>query len=74
MAVTGKTGSDAVLKAVKHIVVVLSHYMPKFMSTVAIMEASGALSAADAAAVRAFVASLNELLVAVSKMADYSGF
>lgn len=74
MPVTGKTGADAVFKAVKRIAIVLSHYAPKFLAVVAVMEAGGNITAADAAAIRGFVSALNDLLAALSKVADYSGF
>lgn len=74
MPVTGKTGADAVFKALKRITLTLSHYAPKFLAVVAIMEAGGNITPTDAAAIRAFVASLSELMAALSKVADYSGF
>lgn len=74
MPVTGKTGADAVFKALKRIAIVLSHYAPKFLAVVAVMEAGGNITSVEAAAIRAFVTSLNDLLSALSKVADYSGF
>lgn len=74
MPVTGKTGADAVFKALKRIAIVLSHYTPKFLAVVAVMETGGNITALDAAAIRAFVTGLNDLISALSKVADYSGF
>lgn len=74
MPVTGKTGADAVFKAIKRIAIVMSHYAPKFLAVLAIMESGGNVTAAEAATIRAFITSLNDLLAALSKVADYSGF
>lgn len=74
MPVTGKTGADAVFKAIKAVVLTLSHYTPKFLAVVAVMESGGNITATDAATIRAFVTSLNDLLSALQKVADYSGF
>lgn len=74
MAVTGKTGADAIWKALKRIVIVLSHYAPKLLATVAIMQAGGQLTSAEAAEITAFINDTASLLAAITKVADYSGF
>lgn len=74
MAVTGKTGADATYKALKRILIVMSHYLPKFKATVEIMVAGGHLTAAEAVIINEFLDSLAGLIAAVSKVADYSGF
>lgn len=74
MPVTGKTGADAIYKALKRILIVMSHYLPKLKATVAIMVSTGALTTAEAAEVNAFLDSMSALIAAVKKVADYSGF
>lgn len=74
MPITGKTGADAIFKAIKRIAIVISHYAPKFLATVAVMESGGQITAVEAATIRAFISGLNDLVTALSKVADYSGF
>jgi pheromone shutdown protein TraB len=74
MAVTGKTGADAVFKAIKRVTIVISHYAPKFLAVIAVMEAGGNITSVEAATIRAFITSLNDLMAALSKVAAYSGF
>lgn len=74
MAVTGKTGADAIYHAIKRITTVISHYAPKFLAVVAVMEAGGQITSADAAVIVGFINSLNTLVAALAKVADYSGF
>lgn len=74
MPVTGKTGADAIFQAIKRISIVISHYAPKFLAVIAVMEAGGNITSAEAATIRAFIAGLNDLVAALSKVADYSGF
>lgn len=74
MAVTGKTGADAIFFAIKRIAIVLSHYAPKFLAVIAVMQAGGHITADEAALITDFVNSLNSLMAALKKVADYSGF
>lgn len=74
MSITGKTGADAIFKAIKRVAIVLSHYAPKFLAVIAVMETGGNITPAEAATIRAFVTSMNDLLSALSKVAEYSGF
>lgn len=74
MAVTGKTGGDAIYKAIKRILIVESHYGAKLDAVMTIMVSLGLLDAADAAVVRLFLGQLPALLAALAKIADYSGF
>lgn len=74
MAVTGKTGADAIWKALHRIAIVLSHYAPKFLAVVAVMQSSGSITSAEAALITEFVNSLTAVAAALKKVADYSGF
>lgn len=74
MANTGKNGSDTIYKALKKIAMEFAKFGPKLIATAAIMQAGGQLTAAEYATVVAFINSIAEALVALQKVAEYSGF
>lgn len=74
MAVTGRTGADAVFKAISRICLVITRYRSKFDAVITSAESAGAITSAQATAIRDFVASLNVLCVALEALANYSGF
>lgn len=74
MAVTGKTGADAVFKAMSRICLVLTRYRSKFDAVITSAESAGAITSAQATTIRDFVATANLLCVALEALAGYSGF
>lgn len=74
MPTTGKTGADGIFKAIKRVAIIVSHYAPKFLAVIAVMEAGGQIQPAEATVIREFLSGLNDLLAALSKVSDYSGF
>lgn len=73
MANTGKTGADALWRALHKALTVMNAYAPKFRAVVAIMVANGHLAAPEAATIIAFLDGLSALDAALKKVSDYSG-
>lgn len=74
MAVTGKTGADAIFGALKHICHVLVKYNAKLVAVVAAAQTAGAISADDATKITAFITVAVATCDAFGKLAQYSGF
>jgi hypothetical protein len=74
MARTGKTGADAIFKAVKRICLVLSHYSGKLDRVITAATTADVITSAQAATIRAFIASANGACAILELLADYSGF
>jgi 3-oxoacyl-[acyl-carrier-protein] synthase III len=74
MALTGKTGADAIFRALKRICIVLSHYSAKLQLLISATEAASVITPSQAAAVRGFLTAANDLCAAFDLMASYSGF
>lgn len=74
VAVTGKTGADAIFKALKRICIVITKYNTKLVAVVAAAEAASAITSSDASTITSFIAAANSACVAFQKLADYSGF
>jgi hypothetical protein len=74
MARTGKTGADAIFKALKRICLVLSHYSGKLDKMITAAEAADVVTSAQAATARAFLAGANGACAIFETLADYSGF
>jgi hypothetical protein len=74
MAITGKTGADAVAKALKHICRVLVAYRTKLEAVIDAAVASNAITAAQADTAKAFIASADAACQIFILIADYSGF
>jgi len=74
MAVTGKTGADAIAKAVFRIALVSVRYQPKLAAVITQAESAGAITSAEGAAILAFLATIPATKVALEKLAQYSGF
>lgn len=74
MAVTGKTGADAIFQALKHICTVLNKYEVKLIAVVAAAEAASAITSDQAAKITAFITAASVTCDAFSALADYSGF
>ena len=74
MALTGKTGADAIFRALKRICIVLSHYSAKLDLAITAAQAAGVINATQAAAMRNFVGDALALCAAFDLLAGYSGF
>ena len=74
MAVTGKTGADALYKNFKKSSITMSHYGPKFAIVVQQAVIAGVISSADATAVMAAINALPAVLSILAQVAKYSGF
>jgi hypothetical protein len=74
MALTGKTGADAIFKALKRICIVLSHYQTKLTLLINAAETATVITSTQAAAARAFVTAANDVCAVFQLLADYSGF
>jgi hypothetical protein len=74
VARTGKTGADAIFRAIQRICIVISHYRAKFDAVITAAEGAGAITADQATVIRDFIGSLNVLCTALNALANYSGF
>jgi acetyl-CoA carboxylase carboxyltransferase component len=74
MAVTGKTGADAIFKALHHICTVLNKYETKLIAVVAAAQSAGAITSDQASKINAFITVASATCDAFSALADYSGF
>lgn len=74
MAITGKTGADAIFKALKRICIVLTKYQAKLQAVVIAAETAGAISAADATTINAFITVAGATCSAFDRLSQYSGF
>jgi len=74
MAITGKTGADAIAKALKHICRILVAYRTKLEAVIDAAQASNAITAAQADTAKAFVASADAACQVFILVAEYSGF
>lgn len=72
MVITGKTGADAVAKALHRICLVLSHYRAKCDAVIDAAAAANAISAAQATAAHDFLATANTVCAVFELVADYS--
>lgn len=74
MAITGKTGADAIAKALKHICRVLVAYRTKLDAVIDDAQAFGTITEAQADTAHAFVASADASCQVFILIAEYSGF
>lgn len=74
MAITGKTGADAIAKALKHICRVLVAYRSKLEAVIDQAESATVITASQASAARAFVSSADAACQVFILIAEYSGF
>lgn len=74
MAVTGKTGADAIFKALKRICIVLSKYQHKLTEVVAAARTAGAITTDQQTKINNFIAVAVVTCDAFQSLADYSGF
>jgi hypothetical protein len=74
MAITGKTGADAVAKSVKHICRVLVAYRAKLEAVIDAAASAGKITAEQATVAKAFLASADAACQIFILVAEYSGF
>lgn len=74
MAVTGKTGADAIFKALKRICLVISHYRSKLDAVIEAAKTAGAITSGQATTAHDFVAAASATCSIFEAIADYSGF
>lgn len=74
MAITGKTGADAIFKAIDKICHVITRYRAKFDAVITAAVAADAITSDQAATIRAFIATLDALCTALEALSSYSGF
>lgn len=72
MVITGKTGADAIAKALHRICLVLSHYRTKCDAVITAAEAAGAITAAQATAAHDFLGTANTVCSIFELVAGYS--
>lgn len=74
MAVTGKTGADAIFIALRHICHVITRYQTRLVAVVAAAAGAGAITAGQQAAINAFLGVAVGTCSAFEALAVYSGF
>lgn len=73
MAITGKTGADAIYKCVRLICGTLKRYRAKFEAVVSSAQTAGAITSEQKTAILDFIAVADTLCVALKALAAYSG-
>jgi len=74
MAVTGKTGADAIFGYLHKICRVINAYEVKLLAVVTAAEGAGAITSDQATKIRAFITVASTTCEAFGALADYSGF
>jgi hypothetical protein len=74
MAITGRTGADAVFKALKRQCIVFQKYNTKLRAVILAAEAATIITSTEAAVCNAFLDSILTACAAFEKVAGYSGF
>lgn len=74
MAVTGKTGADAIFKAIRRVCLVLTHYRSRMEAVITAAETAGSITSIQATTIRDFIGTASTLCVALEALAGYSGF
>lgn len=74
MAVTGKTGADAVFQALRHICHVIVKYRTKLDGVITSAQGAGVITAAQATTAHDFVAAATTTCSIFELIAGYSGF
>lgn len=72
-AITGKTGADAVFKALSRICIVLSHYRAKLDAVIDTAVTAGVITSSQATTAHDFLATANTVCAVFQLVADYSG-
>lgn len=74
MAVTGKTGADAISKDIHDACKTYQKYESKFQAVIVAAQTAGAIDSTQALAIQAFVGGISVLCIAMEALANYSGF
>lgn len=74
MAITGKTGADAIARSLSHICRVINAYAAKLDAVINLAETNGWISGDQADVARAFVASADAACQVFKIIAKNSGF
>lgn len=74
MAITGKTGADAIKRSLQHICRVINAYSAKLDRVITDAKNANIITEEQAAVARAFVASADAACQVFILIADYSGF
>jgi len=74
MAITGKTGADAIHKTLKRQVIVYGKYHGKLSATISTMQTGGLLTGTEASQAQAYINAIASNEAIFKKIADYSGF
>lgn len=74
MAVTGKTGADAIFIALRHICRLITKYQSRLTAVVASAVGAGAITAGQAVTINNFIAVAVVTCSAFEALASYSGF
>lgn len=74
MAVTGKTGADAIFIALRHICHVITSYQTRLNAVVAAAVSGGAITAAEGTTITNFIATAAVVCAAFERLAAFSGF
>lgn len=74
MAITGRTGADAIHQAVKKQQATLNRYAAKMDTVISLAIAAGVLTSGEGALIRAYIVAMQSAAAAIEKLSDYSGF
>lgn len=74
MAVTGKTGADAVFQALQHICRVITKYRTKLDAVIDAATTAGVITSAQAVIAHDFVSTASAACSVFELIASYSGF
>lgn len=74
MPITGKTGADAVFKALQRICIVITKYRTKLDAVINQAEAASVITSAQATAAHDFIASASTVCAVFNLVAGFSGF
>lgn len=74
MALTGKTGADAVFKALKRICIVLSHYRAKLDAVIDSAQGASVITEEQAVLAHDFLGTASTVCAVFEAVAGYSGF
>jgi hypothetical protein len=74
VAITGKTGADAVFKALKRICIVLAAYRAKLDNVIDAAVTNGVITSAQGTTAHDFLATANTVCGIFEAVAGYSGF
>lgn len=74
MAITGKTGADAIARSLAHICRVITAYSAKLEAVISQFEGNGTITAEQADIARAFVSSADAACQVFKIIAKHSGF